>query len=181
LKQPLPKSMDTSLKSKGSRHSDHYPLLVRGNTILNSVNTPGSVSTPMLPPCCFTTMSWAIDRPRPVPSPEGFGGEEWVEYFVLDPFRDAGAVIANTDFDLVSEVLRHSRNPWLEAVTSFRFAFGCGIESVRYQIEQDSGELLRINVSHAGGGIKIAFQSDTEAGLFCSGAVMSEIQAVFDY
>jgi hypothetical protein len=28
--------------------------LVRGNTILNSVNSPGSVSTSMLPPCCLT-------------------------------------------------------------------------------------------------------------------------------
>ena len=45
--------------------------LARGNTIRNSVNTPGSVSTSMLPPCCLTMMSWHIDRPSPVPSPGG--------------------------------------------------------------------------------------------------------------
>jgi len=48
----------------------YYLWLVRGNTILNSVKSPGSVSTSMLPPCCFTMMSWLIDRPSPVPSPE---------------------------------------------------------------------------------------------------------------
>jgi hypothetical protein len=48
-----------------------YLWLVRGNTILNSVKSPGSVSTSMLPPCCLTMMSWLIDRPSPVPSPEG--------------------------------------------------------------------------------------------------------------
>jgi hypothetical protein len=32
----------------------NYLGLVRGNTILNSVNSPGSVSTSMLPPCCLT-------------------------------------------------------------------------------------------------------------------------------
>jgi hypothetical protein len=34
----------------------------------------------------------------------GLGCEERVEYFLFDLFRDAGAVIANTDFNLVSEV-----------------------------------------------------------------------------
>src|SRR2546430_912975 len=43
----------------------------RGNVIINSVNAPGSVTTSILPPCCFTTMSWLIDRPSPVPSPAG--------------------------------------------------------------------------------------------------------------
>src|SRR6266478_5610934 len=44
---------------------------VRGSVIMNSVKTPGLVSTSILPPCCFTTMSWLIDRPSPVPSPAG--------------------------------------------------------------------------------------------------------------
>src|SRR6476469_9631377 len=46
------------------------PAVARGNVIMNSVNEPGSVSTWIVPPC-FTTMSWLIDRPRPVPSPGG--------------------------------------------------------------------------------------------------------------
>jgi len=47
----------------------NYLWLVRGNTILNSAKSPGSVSTSMVPPCCFTMMSWLMDRPSPVPSP----------------------------------------------------------------------------------------------------------------
>ncbi len=43
----------------------------RGSTILNSVNSPGLVSTSMVPACCLTMMSWLSDRPRPVPSPAG--------------------------------------------------------------------------------------------------------------
>src|SRR4051795_1021221 len=47
------------------------PRLMRGNTILNSVNSPGLVSTSIVPPCCLTMMSWLIERPSPVPSPAG--------------------------------------------------------------------------------------------------------------
>src|SRR5664279_3819911 len=44
----------------------------RGRTILNSVNTPGCVSTSIEPACCLTMISWLSERPRPVPSPTGF-------------------------------------------------------------------------------------------------------------
>src|SRR5687768_17220909 len=36
-------------------------LLVRGNTMRNSVKWPCSVSTSIVPPCCFTMISWLID------------------------------------------------------------------------------------------------------------------------
>src|SRR5271166_292910 len=43
----------------------------RGSLMMNSVNSPGSVSTSILPPCCLTTITWAIESPSPVPSPAG--------------------------------------------------------------------------------------------------------------
>jgi hypothetical protein len=43
--------------------------------MMNSVYAPGSVSTSILPPCCFTMMSWLIESPSPVPSPAGDGGQ----------------------------------------------------------------------------------------------------------
>ena len=36
-----------------------------------SVNLPGCVSTSIEPPCCLTMMSWLMESPRPVPSPDG--------------------------------------------------------------------------------------------------------------
>jgi hypothetical protein len=40
-----------------ARHSGFGPaavLLSRGRVMMNSVNTPGSISTSILPPCCLT-------------------------------------------------------------------------------------------------------------------------------
>src|SRR4029453_6251147 len=45
---------------------------VRGRVILNSVNSPGCVSTSIDPACCLTMISWLMERPSPVPSPAGF-------------------------------------------------------------------------------------------------------------
>src|SRR6202021_835634 len=79
----------------------------------------------------------------------GLGREERVEHLLFHLFRYAGPVIPNTDFNLVSPVLRCCGKHWLEAVIRFGFAFRGGIESVRYQIEQDSRDLLRIDIDHA--------------------------------
>ena len=43
----------------------------RGKVTTNSVNSSTSLSTEIVPACAFVTMSWVIDRPRPVPSPVG--------------------------------------------------------------------------------------------------------------
>src|SRR5450631_3975936 len=60
----------------------------------------------------------------------GLGREERIEYFLFDPFRDAGPVIANTDFNLVSKILRRREKHWHETIAGFRFAFRGGIKSV---------------------------------------------------
>jgi hypothetical protein len=39
----------------------------RGSRIVNSVNSPTRLSTSIVPPCCWLTMSQLIERPRPVP------------------------------------------------------------------------------------------------------------------
>src|SRR6516165_8973906 len=53
-------------------HRQAVGAALRGRIILISVNSPGCVSTSIEPECCFTMMSWVIERPRPVPSPAGF-------------------------------------------------------------------------------------------------------------
>jgi hypothetical protein len=39
--------------------------------MMNSVYAPGSVSTSILPPCCFTMMSWLIESASRCPRPPG--------------------------------------------------------------------------------------------------------------
>src|SRR5262249_6319020 len=57
--------------------------MTRGNVMMNSVKVPGSVTTSIVPPCCFTTMSWLIDSPSPVPSPAGFVVKNGLKIFSL--------------------------------------------------------------------------------------------------
>src|SRR5580692_11427466 len=59
-----------------------------------------------------------------------FGREEGSEYLLLYVRRYSGAIVANTDFHFVTEILRCSGQRWLEAVTGFRFAFRCRVDSV---------------------------------------------------
>src|ERR1035437_1152210 len=92
----------------------------------------------------------------------GFGRKEWVEYLRFDLFRDTGSIIANTDFNLVSKVLRR------------------GVEPVRYEIEKNSRDLLRIDFSHADGRIEVTLEVHTEACLFCSGTVIGQVKALID-
>jgi hypothetical protein len=75
----------------------------RGKRIVNSVNSPGTLSTAIVPACCWVTMSQAIDSPRPVPSPAGFVVTK-VEQFVPDLGRDPGAVVAHPHFDRRAEI-----------------------------------------------------------------------------
>src|ERR1700676_942478 len=110
----------------------------------------------------------------------GFGRKEWVEYLRFDLFRDTGSIIANTDFNLVSKVLRRSGKHRLDIVTAFHFSFRHGVDPVRYEIEKNSRDLLRIDVSHADGRIKVTLEVHTEACLFCSGAMIGQVQALID-
>src|SRR6516162_4037832 len=69
-----------SAQGKALRRPENYArprdsamnVAVRGRITLISVYSPGCVSTSIDPECCFTMMSWVMDRPRPVPSPAGF-------------------------------------------------------------------------------------------------------------
>ena len=57
----------------------------RGNVMMNSVNEPGSLTTSILPPCCFTTISWLMDNPSPVPSPAGLVVKNGLKIFSRIP------------------------------------------------------------------------------------------------
>jgi hypothetical protein len=61
-------------QSCGTDHTVIPELMLsrdRGRRIVNSVNSPGWLSTSIEPPCCWVTMSQLIESPSPVPSPVG--------------------------------------------------------------------------------------------------------------
>src|SRR5438034_9513851 len=43
---------------------------VLGGVKINSAKSAGSAMTSILPPCCFTMMSWPIEKPGPAPAGE---------------------------------------------------------------------------------------------------------------
>src|SRR5262249_27834148 len=75
---------------------------MRGRVILNSVNSPGCVSTSIDPPCCFTMISWLMERPSPVPSPAGLVVKNGLNIF---SFTSAGMPVP------LSRILISTRSP----------------------------------------------------------------------
>jgi hypothetical protein len=70
---------------------------VRGKITLISVNSPGRVSTSIEPPCCLTMMSWLMERPRPVPSPDGLVVKNGLNIFSFTCGRVAADGNEHTD------------------------------------------------------------------------------------
>ena len=126
-------------------------------------------------------MSWLSERPRPGPFAGRLGREERIEHLLLHLGRNAGAVVADPDFDAVAEVLGRGRKRRLvAAAVGFRFALGRGVEAVGNQVEQHAGDLLREQIDLAGGRIERPLQGDVEALLFGARAVIGEIEALLD-
>src|SRR5262249_20855680 len=67
-------AVQDGMSAKGQKRTSGRPqtdAATRGRMTLISVNSPGFVSTSIVPLCCLTIMSWLIESPRPVPSPVG--------------------------------------------------------------------------------------------------------------
>ncbi len=60
----------------------------------------------------------------------GFGGEKRIEHFLLYFQGDAGAVVADPDFDPVAEALCGRAQHRLKALLAGFLAFGGGIKAV---------------------------------------------------
>ena len=68
-----------------------YLWFVRGNTTLNSVNSPGSVADVDAATVLLYDNVVAHRQAKPGTFPGRLGSEERVEYFLFDLFRDSGA------------------------------------------------------------------------------------------
>ncbi len=70
-------------------------------------------------------------KAKPRPLARRFGREEWIEHFLLDLGRDAGAVVADPDFDTVTEIPGHcSKDRHVVAAIGFRLALGRSIKAI---------------------------------------------------
>ena len=86
-------------------------------------------------------------EPEPGAFSGGLGREERIEHLLLHFGRNAGAVVADPDFDAVTEVLRRgSKGRLVVATIGLCFALGRCVEAVRNQVEQNPRDLLRENV-----------------------------------
>jgi hypothetical protein len=104
------------------------------------------------------------------------GRKERIKYFLPHLGRNAAAVVANPDFDVVAKVLRCSSKGGLVAIKfHLRVALGCRIEAVRNYIEKDPRHLLRKQIDLADGGIKRPLQLDFKFLIFGPGTVIGNV------
>src|SRR6202040_1432546 len=114
-------------------------------------------------------------EPRPLAG--RFGGEERLKQLVPDLWRNAGAVVADADFDRLAEIVRRRCQGRLElGVASLPVALGGGVEAIAEQIEADAGDVLRHQLDRGDSRAEIAFQGDVEALVLGPGAVIGEVQ-----
>src|SRR6516165_9489946 len=147
---------------------------------MNSVNSPTSLSTVIVPPCCVVTMSWLIERPRHVPSPVGVVVKNGWNSFS----RCSGAMPVPLSRTLTSTALRRARVATLstgaEAVAGLAAALIGGIEAVANQVQEHARHVLRHDVDRREVAVEVAFHRDVEALVLGAGAVIGEVEGLID-
>ena len=109
------------------------------------------------------------------------GREERIEYLFFDLGRNAAAVVANADFNGASQVFRGRAEYRLKTrVAKLRLALGRRIKSVRDQVEEGAGDLLRKSLDRSCTRIEVALQGDIEPGFLGTRAVIGEIEALIE-
>src|SRR3974390_1656429 len=110
-----------------------------------------------------------------------FSGEERGEQLLLHLRRNTRAIVADTDFHPVAEILgRCGQGRLLLAAIALGFALRRRIEAVRDQVQQNPGDVLWEHVGFTGGRIEGSLQGDVEARLLGPRPVIGEIEALLD-
>src|SRR5262245_25904485 len=91
----------------------------------------------------------------------GLGREERVEHFFFHVRRDAGTVVADSDFHTIAKVFGRGRESRLVVATvSLCSASGRSIEAVCNQIQKSSPDVLWENICPTGGRIEGLLELD---------------------
>src|SRR5581483_8641255 len=89
-------------------------------------------------------------QPEPGAFARRLGREEGVEHLLPHLRRDAGAVVADADLDMVGAASCRGADDRLEGGAAIvRLALAHGIKAVRDQIQEDAGDFLRKYLDHA--------------------------------
>src|ERR1700730_10396912 len=108
-------------------------------------------------------------------------GEERLKQLVLDLGRNADAVVADADFDRISEISRRHFQSGLEfRIASLLLALSGGVEAVADQVETDAGDVLGDEFDRGDSVSKISLQRDVEARILSTGTVVGEVQGFLE-
>jgi hypothetical protein len=123
----------------------------------------------------------ADGQAKPGPFPGGLRRKERVEQLLLDLGRYAGAVVADSYFHPVTEILGRGSERLL-VVASIRFSLTLRrrIEAVRDQIQEYSRDPLRETVNFTCGRIQRTLERDVEPLLLGPRPVIGEVEALLD-
>jgi hypothetical protein len=125
------------------------------------VNAPTSLSTKIVPPCCWVMMSQLIERPNPVPSPVGLVVKNGWKQALARLGRDAGAVVAQPDLDLGTEVARGHFEARLECrIARLIAALIRSVKPVADQVQENAQHVLRHHLERRRLAVEIALQGD---------------------
>src|SRR6516165_946989 len=107
--------------------------------------------------------------------------EEGVEHLFPYFGRNAEAIVANPDLNLVAKVLCRRRKGRLIAIALvLLFALARGIKAVRYQVQESPSDLLRVHIDLTGRRIKRPLHIDLEVLSLGAGTMIGEIEALLD-
>jgi hypothetical protein len=101
--------------------------------------------------------------------------EERVENLLLDVGWDACTIVANADF---YPVACYCLQPRFKAIAGRLCALGCGVKSVRDQVQKHPSNFLRVNIRNSDRRIQIAFQRDVETLFLSAGSMLGEVEAL---
>src|SRR6516164_9099324 len=107
--------------------------------------------------------------------------EERLEQLVSDLRRDAGAVVTYPDFDrIISLTGCHGEHGTERPIAISLCPLGGGVETVAKEVEKDAGDLLGGQLDRLKARRVVALQGDVEALVLGAGAVIGEVERVFD-
>ena len=89
-----------------------------------------------------------------------FGRKKRVEYFLHYLWSNSYAIVADADFDLITEIFRCDPQRRLEPVAGPSCTFGRSIKSAGNQVEQDAGDFLRKRFDRASPRVEVSLQRD---------------------